>query len=121
MTTKKNKIAPVELPNLSQQALEGLLKQQRQAREKIYGKLDDIGDRIQMLESRINHLTTAFPNGDIPGHRLYHELMIEEIADRKRLIKAIKEKALSSLVWSALVALGLMAWHEIQRRLGVPQ
>lgn len=52
----------------------------------------------------------AFPGGDHVGHCRYHTLMIEDIADRKRLIAAIKEKTISGLVWAAVVGGGMALW-----------
>lgn len=49
----------------------------------------------------------AFPGGDHVAHCGYHDLMIEEIRDRKRLINAIKEKTISGLVWAGVIAVGL--------------
>lgn len=53
----------------------------------------------------------AFPNGDHIGHCGYHELMIEEIRDRKKLIAAVKEKTVAGLVWAAIVGVAIAAWH----------
>lgn len=52
----------------------------------------------------------AFPGGDHVGHCRYHQLMIEDIADRKRLISAIKEKTISGLVWAAVVIGATAVW-----------
>lgn len=63
----------------------------------------DFKEWKQDIERRWNE---AFPGGDHAGHRRYHDLMIEQIHDRKRLITAIKEKTISGLVWAVIVFLG---------------
>ena len=74
-----------------------------------------MSDRIEDLERWRDEMEAkfkaAFPHGDHVGHRAYHELMIEEIIDRKRLIAVVKEKTISGLVWAGIVALGLATWH----------
>ena len=61
-------------------------------------------------------ILTAFPNGDIDGHRFYHDALIKKIAAREKLAEAIKEKTIISLIWMGLSALGIAIWHEVQRR-----
>lgn len=56
----------------------------------------------------------AFPGGDHIGHCAYHDLMIEEIRDRKRLIAAVQEKTISGLVWAGIVGLCLALWHYLK-------
>lgn len=52
----------------------------------------------------------AFPGGDQAGHRRFHELMIEQAADRRKLIAAIKEKTISGLVWATMISVGIACW-----------
>lgn len=58
----------------------------------------------------------AFPNGDHVGHCRYHELMIQEIEDRRRLIGAVREKTISGLVWAGLVVLALALWSWVKKQ-----
>jgi len=52
----------------------------------------------------------AFPGGDHDSHRRYHELMIEDIAEKRALRKAILEKTIAGAVWSLLFVIGLAMW-----------
>ncbi|HEX5130243.1 MAG TPA: hypothetical protein VFV90_10880 [Usitatibacter sp.] len=52
----------------------------------------------------------AFPGGDHVGHCRYHELMIEDIAARKRLRQAVVEKTIGGLVWAMIVGFAIMSW-----------
>lgn len=74
---------------------------------------------LRKLSSDIEHLSEtlerAFPDGDIEGHRRYHEAIIEDLETRKRLVQAIKEKTISGLVWAMIVGVSLALFHEIQR------
>lgn len=69
---------------------------------------------LASMESKIDGITKAFPDGDFDGHRQYHAAMMETLAERKRLRLAIQEKTISGLVWAGLVALGFAVFHEIQ-------
>lgn len=53
----------------------------------------------------------AFPGGDHVGHCRYHALMIEGIEWRKRLYRAVMEKAVAGLVWGTLLAIGYACWQ----------
>lgn len=55
----------------------------------------------------------AFPGGDHVGHCRYHDLMIEDIAARKRLRQAIVEKTISGLVWGAIIGIGAALWYGV--------
>lgn len=73
-----------------------------------------IDERLEALE-RFRHdfeqrWQAAFPNGDHVTHCSYHQLMIEDIRDRKMLIKAVKEKTVAGLVWAGMIAVGLACW-----------
>lgn len=43
---------------------------------------------------------SAFPNGDLSGHKYYHQIMIERNRELKSLKTAIVEKTFSGLAWS---------------------
>ena len=64
----------------------------------------DIHD-IKKSVSDLSH--SAFPGGDIEGHRRYHASMIERTEEIRRLRRAIQEKTISGLIWALIVFLGL--------------
>lgn len=76
-----------------------------------------IDERLDSLERWRDEFETkfktAFPHGDHVGHAAYHDLMIEQIRDRKRLIAAVREKTLTALVWSGMIGFGLAVWHYV--------
>lgn len=78
-------------------------------------------DRIEMLERRADEMerrfTEAFPAGDHLGHRAYHDMMIEEARDRKKLIAAVKEKTIGGLVWAGVIAIGLSMFQYVKAML----
>jgi len=53
----------------------------------------------------------AFPGGDHVGHCRYHDLMIEDIAAKKRLRQAVMEKTIAGLVWALIVGAAIAGWH----------
>jgi len=61
------------------------------------------------LEEMLKRISTAFPNADLPAHRMYHEevmVAIQERADlRRSLIKSVATfGVLGILGWLCLVA-----------------
>lgn len=65
---------------------------------------------IETEESAIKKFMSAFPEGDLEGHRRYHQLLIEEAEDRKKMRQAIITKSTVSLIWVLLCALGAAFW-----------
>lgn len=74
--------------------------------------LEAHGSRISDAEQDIKKLYSAYPSMDVDGHRRYHELIIENTEEKRRLRYAIKEKTYAGLVWAAIVGLALYCWTE---------
>lgn len=70
-------------------------------------------DRMRDAEMAIQKLYSAYPSGDVDGHRRYHDLIIENTEEKRRLRYAIKEKTYAGLLWAAIVGLALFAWGEL--------
>lgn len=62
-------------------------------------------DIHEIKQSMADMATSAFPGGDLDGHRRFHEAYIERTAELRRLRMAILEKTLSALVWGLIVGL----------------
>jgi len=65
-------------------------------------------------------LKSGFPGGDPDEHRRYHDEVIDFMRERRELWKAIREKTITALVWSGLLALGSAIYHFIKTKLGAP-
>lgn len=76
----------------------------------IQADIKELSYSMKELARSINGLKDAFPGGDLAGHKQAHELMMEEVRDRKRLIQAIKEKTLAALVWSVMAGIAVAVW-----------
>lgn len=63
-------------------------------------------------------LTSAFPGGDPEEHRRYHNEVMDWMRERRDLWRAIKEKTLTALLWSALVGLGAAVWQTVKAKMG---
>ena len=95
--------------------------------ESFVEKISDLADSINLLvenaeasetrmekaEMSIEKLYKAYPSGDVDGHRRYHELIIENTEEKRRLRLAIKEKTYAGLAWAAIVAAVLYTWGEV--------
>lgn len=75
---------------------------------------EELLEAMEDMSTRIERLVAAFPEGDIEGHRRYHQTMIELLQERRRLRIAIQEKTISAIIWAVLVYLALAAFHELQ-------
>lgn len=69
--------------------------------------MDSAEFRLDEIERQFKE---AFPSGDYAGHKRYHEIQIEILLARRRLIAAVTEKSVSGLVWGLMVAIGLAVW-----------
>lgn len=77
-------------------------------------RLDARFDRLEGL------LKSGFPGGDPEEHRRYHNEVMEFMKERRELWKSIREKTLTALVWSGLVALGSAIYQYIKAKFGAP-
>ena len=71
-------------------------------------------ERFDSLEKT---LKSAFPNGDLEGHRRAHETVIAMADDRARLWKTVLEKTISGSIWAAVVLLAMALWEFIKDRI----
>lgn len=60
---------------------------------------------------------TGFPDGDLDGHRRYHELLIEEALERKRMRSAIFIHVAKSSTWAVIVGLLVLLWVGFKERI----
>lgn len=64
------------------------------------------------------YIKSAFPDGDLGGHKRFHDQLVEEDRDRKALYKDIRNKAVSGVFWVALVLVGTAIWEYFKREVG---
>lgn len=83
--------------------------------ERLEKLADEMGRKIDDTRER---LISAFPGGDMEGHRHYHEMMMEAGRDRKRLITAVKEKTVAGLVWALMLGVGIACWKYFMTLIG---
>lgn len=69
--------------------------------------LDGLNKRMDTIERQFRE---AFPGGDWSGHRRYHDIQIEMLMSRRRLLQAVMEKSISGLVWALMIVIGLALW-----------
>jgi hypothetical protein len=67
-------------------------------------------DRMRDTEMAIQKLYSAFPSGDVDGHRRYHEAVIQSVIARNKLYTHLLEKGLGGILWAAIVGLSMMLW-----------
>jgi hypothetical protein len=72
---------------------------------------DKNDDRINDAERAIQKLFRAFPGSDVEGHCRYHQLIIENTEEKRRLRVAIQEKTISALIWSAIVGVAVLMFN----------
>lgn len=86
--------------------------------QELMGVVDKLDDRMLDAEKMIQKLYTAFPAGDVEGHRRYHDREIRRFDQRERLIAAIQEKTISGFIWSGIVGLGFILWKSFLHFIG---
>jgi hypothetical protein len=89
--------AQIEAENGS--ALAGIIVELQQASKRILARLDEHDAAIETLQN-------AFPGKDSGAHCRYHQLLIEEMTERKKIRSAVLEQVIKGSVWALLVAAG---------------
>lgn len=85
----------------------------------------NMGKRINGLENGIGkaieeHVKMAFAGSDPEGHRRAHEVMIEMLEERRKLVAAVKEKTISGLFWALAIWMGIAIPNQIRHAIGIP-
>jgi len=70
--------------------------------------------RVDALERKF---IEAFPAGDWAGHCRYHQVQIELLLERRKMVAALTQKTLEAFVLAAIVALGVAVWQYIKTQL----
>lgn len=99
---------------------------QKQARDlggdHLVAVIEGMGHDISSVKRRLDmvdkHMKDAFPNGDLEGHRLFHDAMISRTREIRALKIVIRDKTLAGLVWSAMMFIGWCIWSTIKQKLG---
>lgn len=86
----------------------------QEGQREIVTTLAQFDKRQEHTEQEIINIKKAFPDGDMEGHRRYHETMIEMLQERRRLRAAIQEKTISALIWVCIVAAAGGIWHSMK-------
>lgn len=74
-----------------------------------HGDLASLNDRLDDIQATLKQMA---PEGDIDGHRRYHEALIEAQRRRVKIYDAIVEKTLSALLWALVVAVAIALWDK---------
>lgn len=74
--------------------------------------LDSRFDELKVL------LISAFPDGDPAKHRQYHDEVMDWMRERRDLMRAIREKTITALVWALMVGVGTALWQALKTKFG---
>lgn len=79
-------------------------------------KYDSLHKEMVALSAAVK---TAFPDGDLDGHRRYHEILIEEAMERKRMRSAIFIHVAKSSTWAVIAGLVVLVWIGLKEKIGL--
>ena len=66
--------------------------------------------QIEDVQRNVALLATGFPDGDIEGHRRYHESIIKWHELRNQILRAALEKVVQAGVFAGFVFFGKLLW-----------
>ena len=72
--------------------------------DRLAGMMEGMRDDQRATRELLNKLVAAFPEGDVEGHRRYHEAVIERIELRNKLVreslvKMVQAGTLAAMGW----------------------
>jgi len=91
-------------------ALVPFLADIRDAQLQTVERLDRMESNEAARDIKMDEVFNAFPGKDADAHRRFHEAIIENTLEKKRLRAAIMEKTISGLVWSIIVGVAICIW-----------
>lgn len=71
-------------------------------------------EQREFQEEMRKFVSSAYPDGDIDGHKSYHAALIEREKRRAKLWDAVIEKSLAGFVWFLLVTVGIALWNYLK-------
>lgn len=95
---------------MPEKEMSALIKALQNDNKTIFQTLDKHDDRHRDAEIQIQKLGSAFPASDVEGHRRYHEYLIQNLEERRKMRIVIAEKSISALVWVLIAFLGAAVW-----------
>ena len=84
-------------------------KQERRADDDLKKHIDARFDETHDL------LKSAFPGGDLDGHRRAHETEIKQSIEKERFWADIRSKLATGIIWGAFLMLGTAAWEYLKK------
>ena len=58
----------------------------------------------------MDRMEKAFPDGDVEGHSRYHQMIMQEYLERRRIKQAVIEQVVKGSVWATLLFLAGAVW-----------
>lgn len=91
---------------------------------RIRAALDNHESRLKkMLDEHFQavkvQLSSAFPDGDPVGHRIYHETQLKYMQSRIQLWTDIRNKTIVGVVWAVILALFSASIEYVKMKLGI--
>ena len=71
--------------------------------------------KLELQKLRKQILDESFPDGDGVKHKDYHLDTMDAVADRKALLKDMRNNAAKAILWFFLALLGSAVWEYIKR------
>jgi hypothetical protein len=78
--------------------------------QRIYEMLHGLREELVENTRKTDQLIKGFPEGDLEGHRRFHELLIAQLEERKNLRRELLFHLLKSSSWMALGGFFYVLW-----------
>lgn len=65
---------------------------------------------------KIDQVLKGFPSGDTDGHRRFHEEVIQQMADRRRIRQELLSHLLKASTWAALTSVVYALWKHFRNQ-----
>ena len=75
-------------------------------------------DKLVCIERKLDNILTAFPDGGLMGHRLYHERAQTNQKTGDELRASVIKNVLSGGAWATLVIVTVALWEYFKVKVG---
>lgn len=76
-----------------------------------------VAKAIADLTEEVRRLRAGFPEGDAEGHRRYHEEVMDQMADRRKLRQELISHLVKTSTWAALAGVAWALWEHFLSKL----
>lgn len=98
-----------------------VLEERSEMMKQLAGQHVTLLEKLERLTTAIEEFEKGFPDGDIRGHRLYHERLIRNVMAQEDFWNGLKSDLAKKGLWAVLLIVVGLIIAGLSAKIGLPQ